>query len=408
MKMRITFALAVLSICLCSNAQLLIRPRPTNLLEPLIPIEEAINLAKEGNGKGFYQLAIRYAQGNELPKDDKVAYKMLLKACDANYANAILVEGICDEERLRSPNGHPWRLTTTYMYCEADFHGDREGSDSLTNEVAFARVMGKYEKARDLGALAATNQISALNKRLADFHEAEAKQQVRKVEQQVKEKKAEENNRRVAALLGDDARPAIMDREAKEMQRRREERRVREEEREEQRRQLEAIREELRRSREERKPTIEEKTAANSRFKVALKGIIGYEMGQKIGEDMKGGSLHIKLEKPYRYFDACDLKYVNGCLCSVSMRFLAGDKYTYKSLETETAAVRKDLEKRFGIELGEAEQYGWHFDVRCHSVEGGWISVSMTNKELQRKLYEQQKVNHEAQKKELPVFGEND
>ena len=34
-----------------------------------------MNLAKEGNGKGFYQLAIRYAQGNELPEDDTAVYK---------------------------------------------------------------------------------------------------------------------------------------------------------------------------------------------------------------------------------------------------------------------------------------------------------------------------------------------
>ena len=96
MTMRIVVSFAVISSFLCSNASP-VRRRPLNLLEPQISVEEAMILAKEGKGRGFYQLAIRYAQGNELPKDGKVAYKMLCKACDVNYPNAILVEGICDE-----------------------------------------------------------------------------------------------------------------------------------------------------------------------------------------------------------------------------------------------------------------------------------------------------------------------
>lgn len=72
-------------------------------LEELVPLEEAMALAKAGKGKGFYQLALRYARGEELPQDDAAAYRMLCKARDVDYAHAVLVEGLCDEIFLRQP-----------------------------------------------------------------------------------------------------------------------------------------------------------------------------------------------------------------------------------------------------------------------------------------------------------------
>ena len=76
------------------------------LLEELVPLEEAMALAKAGKGKGFYQLALRYARGEELPQDDAAAYRMLCKARDADYAHAVLVEGLCDEKRLHDGRGY--------------------------------------------------------------------------------------------------------------------------------------------------------------------------------------------------------------------------------------------------------------------------------------------------------------
>ena len=209
MKIKIILSIVVVAIwsnidAQSSNSRLLrrmSRQSVEELLESQIPISEAMDLAKEGNGKGFYQLAIRYAQGNELPKDDTAAYKMLRKACDVDYANAILVEGICDERNMRDGTSYS-SLPSTYKYCGVSFSYGRENRreyEWLTNEVAFARVMKKYEKARDLGALAATNQIAALNKRLANFYKEEA-------EARAKITTAEENDRRLAAMLGENIR----------------------------------------------------------------------------------------------------------------------------------------------------------------------------------------------------------
>ena len=174
------------------------------LLEELIPLEEAMGLAKDGKGKGYFQLALRYAGGNELPRDSKLAYKMLCKARDADYANAVLVEGLCDEADLQTPSGYSGRASVGSAmreYCGVKFVNGRRDSDSLTNEVAFARVMGKYEKAKSLGALTATNQIAALNKRLAGFNaerpEVEAEQANARAEAEL----AEECNRKILEMM---------------------------------------------------------------------------------------------------------------------------------------------------------------------------------------------------------------
>lgn len=172
------------------------------MLEPMIPLDEALQLAKQDKGKGYYQLAIRYAQGNELPEDRCVAYKLLRKACDANYANAILVEGLCDEADLREciPDSKILRPAevTSWMrgYCGTIFCSGRHGWDILTNEVAFARIMSKYARAKDLGLFEATNHIARLNNRLANFKKEDA-------ERNAKEKVKSENNSRVLSLLGD-------------------------------------------------------------------------------------------------------------------------------------------------------------------------------------------------------------
>ena len=385
------------------------------LLEPQIPISEAMDLAKDGNGKGFYQLAIRYAQGNELPKDNAAAYKMLCKACDVNYANAILVEGICDERSLRG--GSMRSLPSTYKYCGVSFSCGWE-DEWLTNEVAFARVLKKYEKARDLGALAATNQIDALNKRLADFYREEA-------ESRAKITAAEENDRRLAAMLGENIRQQANDDNDK---------RQREREREEQRQQLLAIQQELRRSREAAASAVRVQEAAKAQeekarkdmlekwpdakipeYQTALKAIVGYEMGQNVEDDIKNGST-LKLKNPYRYFETCNLRAVDGCLVGVLMRFNAAGKYTQKSLEAEADEIRKDLARRFNMEFNmeyqgryEARKHGWCIGVYCRArslYQHDCIEVFITNEELEKVLDARRKERLEAQKVALPVFGE--
>lgn len=242
----------------------------TTILEELIPIKDAMKLAKEGKGKGFYQLAVRYARGEELPKDRSAAYKMLRKACDVEYGNAVLIDGLCDESWLVSdlPRGIADALFEgRYMeaamnrYCGTEFYRERREYDFITNKVAFAEVMGKYEKAKQLGVLVATNQIEALNKRLAEFTKIEE-------EKAAKIKKAEENRKALLELLGEDK---PHDADVEERKRVEEANAIRQEreraERAEQRQRLRDLQEELRKARERR--IRDEEVAAEARKRVA-------------------------------------------------------------------------------------------------------------------------------------------
>lgn len=381
------------------------------LLEELVPLEEAMALAKAGKGKGFYQLALRYARGEGLPQDDVAAYRMLCKARDADYAHAVLVEGLCDEKRLHDGRGYSgFAPRVLHSYCGADFTDGRDWGDhdSLTNAVAVARVMGKYEKAKRLGTLVATNQIAALNKRLSDFKAEEAKRL-----------QAEENAKRVAGLLDEkNTRPKTDAREARERAAA---------EREQLLERLLEIQAEIRRQREQRKlerPLRDERMVLLPKYRAAFKALTGYEMGQKIDEEMLGREREwkrVKLAKPYRYFTDCTLEVCDGCLYGVSMSFGLDGKYSRKSLEAEAEAVRKDLAGRFGMEeekilerpgLGlrraGLRRAGWRLAASVGRGGGIWLSISddVLARELRTRLEEKREAQREAQKEALPVFEE--
>lgn len=382
------------------------------LLEELVPLEEAMALAKAGKGKGFYQLALRYARGEGLPQDDVAAYRMLCKARDADYAHAVLVEGLCDEKLLCTDRGYSGfsQKRVLRSYCGADFTDGRDWDDRdfLTNAVAVARVMGKYEKAKRLGALVATNQIAALNKRLSDFKAEEAKRL-----------QAEENAKRVAGLLDEkNTRPKTDAREARERAAA---------EREQQLERLLEIQAEIRRQREQRKlerPLRDERMVLLPKYRAAFKALTGYEMGQKIDEEMLGREREwksVKLAKPYRYFTDCTLVVCDGCLYGVSMSFGLDGKYSRKSLEAEAEAVRKDLAGRFGMEEEEIfertspvlrraglRRAGWRLAASVGRGGGIWLSISddVLARELRMRLEEKREAQREAQKEVLPVFEE--
>ena len=382
------------------------------LLEELVPLEEAMALAKAGKGKGFYQLALRYARGEGLPQDDVAAYRMLCKARDADYAHAVLVEGLCDEKLLCTDRGYSGfsQKRVLRSYCGADFTDGRawDDRDFLTNAVAVARVMGKYEKAKRLGTLVATNQIAALNKRLSDFKAEEAKRL-----------QAEENAKRVAGLLDEkNTRPKTDAREARERAAA---------EREQLLERLLEIQAEIRRQREQRKlerPLRDERMVLLPKYRAAFKALTGYEMGQKIDEEMLGREREwksVKLAKPYRYFTDCTLVVCDGCLYGVSMSFGLDGKYSRKSLEAEAEAVRKDLAGRFGMEEEEIlertspvlrraglRRAGWRLAASVGRGGGIWLSISddVLARELRTRLEEKREAQREAQKEVLPVFEE--
>ena len=330
------------------NSLMRVRSR-LELLEELIPLEEALKLARDGKGKGYFQLALRYASGDGLPRDSELAYMMLCKARDVDYANAVLVDGLCDEADLQTPSGYSGRVSVGSAireYCGVEFVNGRNGSDSLTNEVAFARVMRKYEKAKALGALTATNQIAALNKRLADFNAERPKIEA----EQAKKAKESEAAKQIAAML---------------------------------------------------------KAEYDAKCQAQVKELFGYEMGERVSDVKERSYRDVPMKKPYRYFTTLRLWFIEGVLWKMNFCFDGDGKYTDKSLEEEMQAVRKDFEKRFDVRFGgmeEATKSQWTFFVWQGDGRNGSVYAGVMRMDLCDSLNEQEKERLEARKATLPAF----
>lgn len=169
------------------------------------------------------------------------------------------------------------------------------------------------------------------------------------------------------------------------------------------------------REEEAKRKVRDERMVLLPKYRVAFKALTGYEMGQKIDEEVLGRERewkNVKLAKPYRYFTDCTLKVCDGCLHGVSMSFGLDGKYSRKSLEAEAEAVRKDLAGQFGVEEEEIlertspvlRRAGWSLAVSV-GIEGGiWLSIS--DDVLAGELRTRLKEKREAQKEALPVFEE--
>ena len=169
------------------------------------------------------------------------------------------------------------------------------------------------------------------------------------------------------------------------------------------------------REEEAKRKVRDERMVLLPKYRVAFKALTGYEMGQKIDEEVLGRERewkNVKLAKPYRYFTDCTLKVCDGCLHGVSMSFGLDGKYSRRSLEAEAEAVRKDLAGQFGVEEEEIlertspvlRRAGWSLAVSV-GIEGGiWLSIS--DDVLAGELRTRLKEKREAQKEVLPVFEE--
>ena len=177
---------------------------------------------------------------------------------------------------------------------------------------------------------------------------------------------------------------------------------------------------EAEREEEAKRKVRDERMVFLPKYRAAFKALTGYEMGQKIDEEVLGRERewkNVKLAKPYRYFTDCTLEVCDGCLYGVSMSFGSDGKYLRKSLEAEAEAVRKDLAGRFGVEEEEVlertspvlrraglRRAGWSLAVSV-GIEGGiWLSIS--DDVLAGELRTRLKEKREAQKEVLSVFEE--
>lgn len=181
---------------------------------------------------------------------------------------------------------------------------------------------------------------------------------------------------------------------------------------------------EAEREEEAKRKVRDERMVLLPKYRAAFKALTGYEMGQKIDEEMLGREREwksVKLAKPYRYFTDCTLVVCDGCLYGVSMSFGLDGKYSRKSLEAEAEAVRKDLAGRFGMEEEEIfertspmlrraglRRAGWRLVASVGRGGGIWLSISddVLARELRMRLEEKREAQREAQKEVLPVFEE--
>lgn len=152
------------------------------------------------------------------------------------------------------------------------------------------------------------------------------------------------------------------------------------------------------------------------RYQKVLKEITGYEMGQRVFEELSSGFYDkaVKLEKPYRYFSSCEFSYVDGCICGIGLRFESNGMYSMKSLDAEALATRKDLSERFGFSgimledprrRGSPDRNGWLVEVYSTPENGGEINVRISDCIIDRQLNRQAEEKRERGKKDLPIFG---
>lgn len=175
-------------------AQSLLRDRRMyrpQLLEPLLPFAEAVEKAKAGNPQGYYALAIHYAKGEAIERDDEQARQFLRKASDLNYGNAVLIDTICLEQSSVTKKEMHFSAADLKPYCH-DYAGIRgltpfsyeRGKHSLTNSADVAAIRAGYKRAFRLGVAAATNELARFEQRLESVR-AEAKRRLDEVRQKI-------------------------------------------------------------------------------------------------------------------------------------------------------------------------------------------------------------------------------
>ena len=181
-------------------------------LEPLIPIDAARDLMQKGDGKGYFQLALRYCTGEGVERNLTTSYQYLKEAYDLSYPNAVFYAGLAMEDTFKEPsqpflNVYSRYVTPNYFFDDTTYgktHSDilkgpritrynhsyanlyvndeiwrfwgcaGESSSimpSITNETMFGMVYTNYCKAFKLGILSATNEIARLDKIREAFHE---------------------------------------------------------------------------------------------------------------------------------------------------------------------------------------------------------------------------------------------
>ena len=171
-------------------------------LVPLLPFADAVQKAKEGDGAGLYAVALHYAKGDEVSRDDLKARLYLQMADDAGYGNAVLINTLVHEQMMSL--GNEPADSRSYLQADDDerqllplspdigiYTGgisiDRFATRndrirlserelrlklerkmlSLTNVADVAAIRCGYERALKLGVCVASNELSRFEARLS-------------------------------------------------------------------------------------------------------------------------------------------------------------------------------------------------------------------------------------------------
>lgn len=185
--MKNIFIICLLILPAIVSAQSLLRPRrglrqqqQSQLLEPLLPFAEAVEKAKAKDPQGWYALAIHYAKGEEIERDNEKSWQFLLKAESANYSNAVFVATMITEELAAGA-----RTTFRRSYLRSDdekrpcvlaytgggvfaFNLHQIGI-TITNAADVAKIRAGYERAFKLGVSAATNELARFEQRVKAY-----------------------------------------------------------------------------------------------------------------------------------------------------------------------------------------------------------------------------------------------
>ncbi len=141
---------------------------------PLMPFADAVKKAKGGDGAALYSLALHYAKGEDITKDEEKARLYLGKASDANYPAAVLFDAISKEDeikgcgsRLNPETGLPHGRIVSFTEWRL-----RKEKDPIKDTNAVEAVRIGYKKAASLGLTIATNELARFEKRIEEIREA--------------------------------------------------------------------------------------------------------------------------------------------------------------------------------------------------------------------------------------------
>lgn len=371
MRWRIFVLFVVTVLSFAASAQFMAGQE--SLLEEPLDFKSALELARKGEARGFYQLAIKFSAGEGVARNRATGYKFLEKAADMGYANALYVlgrvkaAGLMDMGSLLFLDERTTAVPQTTSLAGAVFWDGERKRQSVTDDAAFAVVSNCFARAAAGGIGAAEDDLKVLQQRRADaLAEAAA---VSAAQCGADENLAAVREAFPAFAVAEypvlpserpaDPRPlAVRDPNAyfDTMQRFR---------RQTAQRQVQASRVDLWRLREARAKAEQAKKYAN----VRIDSICGISFGappptwlkqrgwSSSDDGPKTGFASGKLQKPFRYFTTCNVELTGtGVVKRIS---LSGDLHPSMSDEDqkkEFDAVLDVLEKKYAFKFPRREE----------------------------------------------------